>query len=174
MRRATSLLLTVTLAAGLSAVTARAAGVAAPGWPGLLAGVTGAPTSVPGLQRPIVPSSSRASQGAVTPSSCARRWNNGAPRVTRAWAAHHGTRADITVMLSAIRPINGGKRTTIRQCAFGIDVGSTRLALAVAPLPGSRASWRGEMLRYEKSATRTRLLARFNATVTRAGALRLR
>lgn len=174
VRRAPSLLLALLLVAGLSAAAGRAGGVAAPGWQSLLSGVTGAPTGVPGLARPIVPDASRASEGAVSPGSCARRWNSSAPRSTRAWAAHHGTRADITVMPSAVRPVGGGKRTTIRQCAFGIDVGSTRLALVVAPLPASKASWRGEMLRYARTATRTRLLTRFNATVTRTGALQLR
>jgi hypothetical protein len=160
---------------GLLAATAAGAGLtAAPGWTVLLAGATGAPANVPGLARPIVPDASHVKKAPTTVSRCLARWNSGAPARTRAWAAHHGTRADVTVMRTPTVGIGGAKGAAISQCAFGVEVGVGQLALIVAPLSGSRAAWRGELVRYRTRAALDGLVRRFNATVTTAGKLRLR
>jgi len=158
----------------LTGGAAGAALAAAPGWNALVAGATGAPVNVPGLARPIVPDASHVKKAATTVSRCLARWNGGAPAVTRAWAAHHGTRVDVTVMRTPTIGIGGAKRSVIAQCAFGVEVGVGQLALVVAPLPGSKAVWRGELVRYRTRAALDGLARRFNATVTTAGKLRLR
>jgi hypothetical protein len=64
------------------------------------------------------------------------------------------------------------------ECAFAIAVGPRQIVLALAPFgPSSRwaasSRWSGGLLRYRAKATVSRLAKRFNASVNRAGTLRL-
>ena len=164
------------LVAGAAAVAASgAAGAVKPPTPKeLLMGLQPPPAVVTGLAYPIIPYSPPKST-APTPRQCVAAWNRGAPRRTLAWVvARSARRADVTLFTEGVQTLGGGPAYSVSSCAFGIAIAPTQILYALAPPKGTtRPFWSGELLNYQSPSTVTRLVRRFNATVSRDGTLRL-
>lgn len=139
----------------------------------ILTGLAGPAASVPGLPYRSFPYSPPAGSRPTT-RQCVALWNAGAPNATRRWIVGHSARkADVTLFVQGVGQIGTQKKRTAATCAYAVTVAPNQILFVTAPPKGSTDPWSGELLRYKTRATVTSLTSRFNATVDRAGAIRL-
>jgi hypothetical protein len=131
-----------------------------------------APSShVPGLAYPTRPYGPLRTRPSL--STCVAAWNKTAPQAALRWIIKRSAlAADVTLAELSVQQIGGTATSTAWTCVFGIAVSPTQLVYAVAP-PKAADVWSGELLRYKAAPTLARLRARFNATVSENGFIRL-
>lgn len=148
----------------------------------LLTGVQAPTTAVPGLSWPIgTTDSPLPGMKSIKPTAreCVAAWNSRAPSQTRRWIATRSARhADVTFTNFRGKVIGSGVKVADWHCAFGVAVGPRQIVFALDPqsFAAPRAvssAWSGGLLRYSTKAAVSRLVARFNASVSRDGTLRL-
>jgi hypothetical protein len=116
------------------------------------------------------------SQPVPTRRACVSTWNSKPPQKAVRWIAEHATQEAALVTLYEVLVGSIGDNSSSRvwtDCAFGFVVGPRQLAVVLAPPPNSEQAWKGEIVRYRHRGTITTLVTRFNASLDRAGRLRL-
>jgi hypothetical protein len=121
--------------------------------------------TVPGLVYRLLPSS-RDPRTAPSPAKCVAVWNASLPLMTRRYViSYTARRADVTLEEDVGQKI-GGATSTQYGCASGVAIGPRSLLVAFAAPRDISYPWRGQLDIYRDAATLTRLLPRFNATVS--------